>query len=386
MSKTPLTPLRNPPQAAWEGVLAVRIGVQEGRIATVNIHSTRRLDAYRILIGKPIATVPRLMPLLYSVCGQAQKTAALLACEAACRMEVTPTVQRLRWVGLLAEVMREHLRYWTMGWHEVTGERDTPLPSDWQKGLALLKALQRLPDEADDAAIERALKALAILHHTVGATDEITERWHKAVLQRVSERHRLGDNTVPSLPTLNATTHAVWLQNMNRALLKEAHFAEKPHDQGQVYETGCLARMHTHPVVAEAIRESGRGLKARFLARQYELRELPKQMQRTLQQDGSFDAESAKWLNGLHLAPGIGISAVETARGRLIHRVEVDRTGCILAYQIVAPTEWNFHPDGALVKGLQGHRVPDSATAQRDTQDVIRALDPCVEYRVEIAS
>ena len=45
-------------------------------------------------------------------------------------------------------------------------------------------------------------------------------------------------------------------------------------------------------------------------------------------------------------APGEGFAAVESARGKSVSPIRLDGAGRIVDYSIVAPTEWNFHPDG----------------------------------------
>jgi len=50
----------------------------------------------------------------------------------------------------------------------------------------------------------------------------------------------------------------------------------------------------------------------------------------------------------------------------------------------VAPTEWNFHPGGALASGLEGLEADDEQQLIRSTRLAVHALDPCVAYRVEV--
>ena len=83
------------------------------------------------------------------------------------------------------------------------------------------------------------------------------------------------------------------------------------------------------------------------------------------------------------LGEGDGLAAVQTARGLLLHRVRL-ADGRVADYQIVAPTEWNFHPEGALVRGLVGIEARDDAGLVRSAQLVVQALDPCVACRVEV--
>ena len=84
------------------------------------------------------------------------------------------------------------------------------------------------------------------------------------------------------------------------------------------------------------------------------------------------------------VAPGTGIGLAETARGLLLHHAEVSGER-VTRYRIVAPTEWNFHPDGALARGLLQRPVDGPETARREAHVLVQALDPCVACRVEIA-
>jgi Ni,Fe-hydrogenase I large subunit len=79
-----------------------------------------------------------------------------------------------------------------------------------------------------------------------------------------------------------------------------------------------------------------------------------------------------------------GLSMVKTARGMLLHyvRIESDR---IAEYLTVAPTEWNFHPQGALANGLIGLKENDAERLMRTANTFVLSLDPCVEYEIEIS-
>jgi Ni,Fe-hydrogenase I large subunit len=82
--------------------------------------------------------------------------------------------------------------------------------------------------------------------------------------------------------------------------------------------------------------------------------------------------------------PSGGAAAwVENARGLLIHlvRFEDERAA---TYRIVAPTEWNFHPEGAMAAALVGSPAPDPGTLTLRAVRIAHSLDPCVACRVEI--
>lgn len=87
----------------------------------------------------------------------------------------------------------------------------------------------------------------------------------------------------------------------------------------------------------------------------------------------------------LTLAPGEGVAWCEMARGLLVHRVRLAQDGEHLeACQVLAPTEWNFHPTGVLAQALAGL---DARWAAADLLEAGRCLavafDPCVDFTVE---
>jgi hypothetical protein len=88
------------------------------------------------------------------------------------------------------------------------------------------------------------------------------------------------------------------------------------------------------------------------------------------------------WTSAAAVAPGVGRAAVETARGLLLHEIALDGD-CVSAYVIVAPTEWNFHPAGALKSLLERMPAGDSEELKGFAERAVLAFDPCV--RCDIA-
>jgi Ni,Fe-hydrogenase I large subunit len=162
------------------------------------------------------------------------------------------------------------------------------------------------------------------------------------------------------------------------AMRSIADFERAPTWSGAPAETGALARMREQPIVASFLAECGNAVPTRMVAR---LAELALLLERLGGVSGA--ASVADRVGGFSVEPGEGCAAVETARGLLLHRARV-ADGRVAEYQIVAPTEWNFHPEGALVRGLEGALAEDEAALARDARLVVQALDPCVACRVEV--
>ena len=85
----------------------------------------------------------------------------------------------------------------------------------------------------------------------------------------------------------------------------------------------------------------------------------------------------------LAVAPGEGIAWTEMSRGLLMHWVRLEEgarqpdTARVASYRVLAPTEWNFHPAGALGRALAAGAL-DAAAVQL----AALALDPCITFRI----
>ncbi len=114
------------PVCGTEGSLDIRLGVDAGRVAAVDIRSTRPLGVTRVFLGKPVDQVLGTLPLLYSVCATAQSAAAVQAAEAALGIRPSNSQQRAREAQVLAETAREHLIRCLLGWADWLGEPPDP--------------------------------------------------------------------------------------------------------------------------------------------------------------------------------------------------------------------------------------------------------------------
>ncbi len=86
--------------------------------------------------------------------------------------------------------------------------------------------------------------------------------------------------------------------------------------------------------------------------------------------------------SAFRLAPQDGMAAVEMARGILVHRVRLDAMGKIAEVNILAPTEWMFHPQGVVQQTLESMRQRGVLNVDR-INAVMQIFDPCVAWQVE---
>lgn len=356
-----------------EGELTIRLRWDGAHVREVAIDSTRPHVADRLLAGKPVDEAVALVPRLFSICGRAQGIAAQLAAEAARGMDGEPSAAA-RTRAIEAEIAQEYLWRALIDWPQsVDREPDTEALAAVRSALA-----------GDGAPTSRAVRVVverqilggdaeAWLDSHVPAFEMWIARAPTAAAQLAAEMQRDGPrhgaSGTPLLPPLNASNAA----RLVAALDADADFERLPQLDGLPAETGAVARMHAVPLVAALAAAYGRSILVRFVARLAELARL-----------ASGRPAALPLLGRLQLAPARGLGWVETARGLLVHLIELDGDR-VKRYRIVAPTEWNFHPRGALAAGLAGAYAAGEIDLRRRAHWLAQALDPCVAYRVEIA-
>jgi Ni,Fe-hydrogenase I large subunit len=355
-----------------EGKLVVRAAWDGARVTGVEITSTRPHIADRLLAGRAVAEAVEMVPRLFSICGRSQGVAAALACNAAAGQTLDAPVLRERESAVRSEAVQEVLRRMLLDWPRLAGAAPD--------AVAVAAVRRALASDASDAT--RAI----VQERIVGAGSEWTvfddagsgNRWLEAAATPVAaliarlagERPNFAASDVGLLPDDGeAVARAV-----ASALAADAAFERAPSWQGAPAETGALARMRAQPWIAAVVARSGRSALARLAARVVEL----------VAQVRPDAPPRARVAGALPIAPGAGLGWVETARGLLVHAVQI-AAGVVRRYRIVAPTEWNFHPRGALAAGLAGVAATGEDELRRLVHLAVESLDPCVAYRVEVS-
>ncbi|HSD60801.1 MAG TPA: nickel-dependent hydrogenase large subunit [Burkholderiales bacterium] len=380
-----------------EGALHLQVRWDGRRVQGLEIASTRAVAASRVLEGKTPREAVALVPMLFSLCGRAQGVAALRAWEAALGAAPDAGATRARNWAVAAEAAQENLWRLMLDWPQALGEAPaTESFASWRRRLsALATALMKTEGWSEPgapvAAPERELAAMgAELAQFVGAellgmdakawlaAPALQEWWEKAgspaarMLQRLFEGEGLaGRSTVALMDAASARA----LARVVERTLREPGYAARPDWDGAARETGALARMASHPAIAGALALHGNCIAVRVLARLAETAALAHQL---------AGGAQAPLVDGMAPAARTGAAWVETSRGLLAHVMELEN-GCIARYRILAPTEWNFHPDGPLAMGLAGMEADSEPALARAVRLQALALDPCVACETEIA-
>ncbi|MFZ2648946.1 MAG: nickel-dependent hydrogenase large subunit, partial [Burkholderiaceae bacterium] len=174
----------------------------------------------------------------------------------------------------------------------------------------------------------------------------------------------------PDTPLLNAVHHQTWMVELCDGLDADPGFAQAPTWRGAPAETGALARQRSDPLIAGLKPGPANRVLLRYVAR---LRELA----------GLLTGHSPAVAGAQALPGGGAVAWVENTRGLLIHQARFE-AGRARVYRIVAPTAWNFHPQGELAGALLGVPARDLTAVKQWARHVVHSLDPCVACRVEI--
>lgn len=339
------------------------------------ILGTRRPLANALLHGCKANDAPRRLASLYALCGESHRIAARLAIDAARGFRNGATEEE--GARLARETLREHVMRMWIDWPRLfdaetsmSSLRDFPLlkngteaqaAGQWVRDVVLGEDIDGwLPEWRADP--ESFLVAWAERGATLPAR----------LLRGVSGIARaLEARGLPLLP--HGDRHA--LQPLATAMMGEQDFEVLPNWQGDCCETGTWNRLAN---AGQSLKQAGGRAWFRLGARVAETALLAR---------GTPGVLSA---GAMQLSHGHGIAWCEMARGLLLHRVHLERQekqDIIADYRIIAPTEWNFHPNGAAAEMLA--RIPacsdprERASIHRQVNIVAAAFDPCVAFEVE---
>lgn len=381
-----------------EGQLDIQLTCDATGITAATLQSGRPLQASRILEGLSPEQVLQRLPMIFSLCGTAQSAAALAACEAALSISASSAQRQARGMLVWMESAREHLLRILLDWPGFAGEavEQAGLPKVMQLLPNMTQALygESAPfhlntelklDKAKANAVIAELQNMidTLLNGTLPDTGFGMQQW---IERGTSMPARLFDQLRDKGWDRLGQSETVFLPTLNDADLHEQlgsddanHFIAQPVWQGKSCETTPLQRQQQQPLVRELLQREGSTLLTRLTARLVELASIPDRLQAGLEALSAADQSESK-----QRAPsGVGLAQEEAARGRLIHRVEIE-DDVIQRYQILAPTEWNFHPQGVAVKGLQALKSRDEEVLQQQAALWLNAIDPCVGYQLQV--
>ena len=374
----------------------------------VDIRSSRPVSASRVFVGRGVMETSAGLPALFSICSIAQAAASVAACEQALGRTAPPETASLRGNLVDAETVREHLWRLLLDWPKFLGAGPNGpamarvmaafgrLRAALSNGADLMRpgASDPLPDLASALACLDELTAVSAAHlfdqtpaawlERIASADRLrawaqdTDTVAARMLRDVDSRGwgAYGHSQVRGLPSVLA---AAELESRLGGAGAE-NFVASPVWGDAPAESSPYSRNRGHPLVADLNADYGNGLLPRFAALLVELASQVVELRRGIDAMNSH----ASWPpRAPDRGPqdGVGIAQVQAARGLLVHRVALEGER-VADYRILAPTEWNFHPQGVVATGLAAMPDTDDESLLRMAKLFITAVDPCVDYAV----
>lgn len=393
-----------------EGRIDIVLTRRGTRIENVDIRSSRPVRISALFEGMPVEKALSQIEIIFGICAKAQGYAAVTACEQALGRNPPSDVDAARKMIVAAETAREHLLRIATNWADLVNARlDTKsmiwivsFPGLIQHGLfgeappyrpspvlaPDIVAIRRHIDDFDTVLEEHLLgeppdswlqrRNLEDLSEWMEKSSTISARLFSHVLKKGWQdagRHRI--SFLPELPA----------EDLAEKLFQDHtfEFIARPHWHNQPCETNVLSRQAGTPLITDLTSQTGTGLLTRLAARLVELAILPGLMRQTLERieadhGGNSISINTESDNASSIpVSGRGLAQVEAARGRLVHGVEIHE-GRIGKYRILAPTEWNFHPEGTVKQALTGLQAGSEAELKRVADLLVSSIDPCVNY------
>jgi hypothetical protein len=344
-----------------------------------------------LLRGQRPEHVGRILGGVFALCSHAHRLAAELALGMA-RNNTLVASDDERSVLLWIETARDHLRSIALDWPQRLPEKLVGTHAmDWLRGCPLPLGMAHPFKDA-----EMAWKALTqlrdwleahILGQSVGDwlsmhSDPVAQlTWCNAQSLRLmpatclSIWHAMPTVWVPETRALTVldrdpARQRVQLQQFAQAWIQQSDFAQYPTWLGSCAENGPWARLRHRQHTVSPRYALWRRLSARWL----ELIEITN----ASRQNSTAHDEPLLTSGAMSLSDGQALAWCEMARGLLFHWVQLDTQGLVQDYRVVAPTEWNFHPGGALALAVAALASDQAHMAQV----LAAAFDPCVTCTV----
>jgi len=323
------------------GKLTLVVDWDGDSVSATEIRSTRPMAA-QILKGKTPAQVLQIVPLLFSVCGRAQGAAAAAALQAAQQggSIASAAVEHM----IVCEAMQEHLWRLMLDWTKLMG-----LPRQEQRFAGWYALLRKIgAGEADMAVFlhefERDCLGMPVAEWRAIDSYHALQTWslkaHSPSAQVLAkldelERGRHGSSGTRLLPAWTAAE-----ADQACAGRWDTDFSVRPDWLEGSAETGAWTYYADDKLLHDVWQKSGSKALTRLLARVTDVIAMA-------------SGSAAPRLDVASPVAGAGIAVVRTARGLLMHHVRLAGES-VADYVIVAPTEWNFHPDGAIAQYMIG--------------------------------
>ncbi|WP_373036686.1 nickel-dependent hydrogenase large subunit [Sulfurimonas sp.] len=371
-----------------EGEAKLDFSFANGKIDFVDIEFMTARNIENILRGKSPLDALVINPRVCGICGHAHLIATVKALEDCYdNVEISNKAQIIRELTLTFELIQNHFKWFYLTMRPLFGEKQEVLKATYPtqlmaKAIAvfggqyphtsyaivggvvcdvteidLIKVKHYIEEtinffeknlvEADTKDFLVCDNVDKVLKKNGDLPDILKEIKKKKYLQHGKSYDRFiafGENSyfTKGKSHKTITSHNLSLEHVKEysnpnSLAKNVMYKDK------YYEVGPLSRamINKIPLVKDAHRRFGDNIFSRIIARVCEIPQLLNHSKELLEQlDLSEPSYIEPSIDISHIS-GYGESAVEAARGSLIHKVNIEN-GVITNYEIITPTQWNL--------------------------------------------
>ncbi len=385
------------------GELNITLNTSDTHNTRCQISSSRPLQASHVFTGKTIDQTLTMIPLLFNICSKAQAVTAVRAIESAKQTPATPQIESTREALIALESLREQALRVAMDWPTfIKVAPESPLLSHIAMGISkIMKSLETSQSLKYLASSSKTLsseaqgitKAQNLQWKTFSETisngifgsstttwlaSDLDEWANQEQTQAASFIHWLsqktwknaGESTITELPAIDDSA-------LLNVLLAEQHqFTSQPVWKNQCHELSWFTHQQHNKqnLIAKSKALKGNGIFSRMVARLVEIANLITVLDDFFIHHETLTAPKSS-------AKGLAYS--HAARGRLSHYINVENN-TVKKLLILAPTEWNFHPQGVTKDSLCNLQADNERDLRQQAELLIHAIDPCVGYTLNM--
>jgi coenzyme F420-reducing hydrogenase alpha subunit len=384
-----------------EGEIKISVVARSGQVESVSITSTRPLHITKLFAGKSIDSVADIMNALYHLCNTAHRFAFLRLLDES--TVITLSQNEIQAYNLLLdlETIREHCFSIASKWSQDT---DNLVDTNIINLLATLKEINSTLFANTDALsladkelqsfnsiekliikLEQQLQNLLIgsknNSESIFTDMDSFNNWlqvgesKSVTFLNYLQQHKLnemGDVKVFHLPDLDPEELS--------GLLDNEVYIRQPSYQDTTCETTPYSRQSKHQFIKQLVNVHGNGVLTRAVSQLLEVFELLNKVKCDYK---NIKAETISYKVQFPTLEKSALVQLEAARGRLVHQLSIENEK-IKSYQILAPTEWNFHPKGVLNHMIKSLNFTDKEDLINKVRLLINAIDPCVGYSIKV--
>lgn len=389
-----------------EGEIKIAVEACSGQVNSVMITSTRPLHITQIFAKKSIHSVSNLLNTVYQLCNTAHQFAFLRLLDKTNVIQLSQNEKHAYQLLLELEIIREHCFSIATKWNQSPNKKIDIYIYIYINILSTIKEISNV--------LFQGSNPFSLKNKNLESFSSIKPLMATLEIQLIDAF--LGDISVKEefFPFLNLDNFTLWLQNSTchsanflndlkdrgfaqighveakclpkidqqdfNVLMQNPNFIKQPEYQRQAFETTPLSRQFQHPLIRELSKSYGNGLLTRSVAQLIEIFELLKKIKGAYT---GLNAETIRYQFQYFKTESEAGVQLEAARGHLVHQMYITQDR-IQAYKILAPTEWNFHPQGVLYKMIQTLTYQNEAHLLEQIKLLVNAVDPCVGFSIEI--